>query len=96
MISPITFCIGTSNNLNYLKLAIKSVREYSYYKDAPFIIFAENCTDGTDEWLLINKDKYNSKIKNPSFLMGSLHCYVILKIKMWILIHIWFIHLTIF
>ena len=62
MISPITFCIGTSNNLNYLKLAIKSVREYSYYKDAPFIIFAENCTDGTDEWLLINKDKYNLEI----------------------------------
>jgi len=62
MNSPITFCIGTSNNLNYLKLAIKSVREYSYYKDAPFIIFAENCTDGTDEWLNENKDKYNLEV----------------------------------
>lgn len=56
---PLTFCIGTCNNLNYLKLAIHSVRTYSHYKDAPFIIFAENCTDGTDEWLSENKDKYN-------------------------------------
>jgi GT2 family glycosyltransferase len=60
--SPVTFCIGTSNNLNYLKLAIQSVRSYSYYKDAPFIIFAENCTDGTDEWLQQNKDTYNLEI----------------------------------
>jgi len=60
--SPITFCVGTSNNLNYLKLAVESVRENSYYKDAPFIIFAENCTDGSDEWLLENKDKYNLEV----------------------------------
>lgn len=59
MVSSITFCIGTCNNLNYLKLAIHSVRTYSHYKDAPFIIFAENCTDGTDEWLAENKTKYN-------------------------------------
>jgi GT2 family glycosyltransferase len=56
---PITFCISTYNNLNYLKLAIDSVRKNSYYKDAPFIIHAENCTDGTNEWLEENKDKYN-------------------------------------
>jgi cellulose synthase/poly-beta-1,6-N-acetylglucosamine synthase-like glycosyltransferase len=57
--SQITFCIGTCNNLNYLKLAIYSVRTYSHFKDSPFIIFAENCTDGTDEWLNENKQKYN-------------------------------------
>ncbi len=56
--SPITFCISTYNNLNYLKLAIQSVRKNSYYRDAPFIIHAENCTDGTDEWLVENKDVY--------------------------------------
>ena len=56
--SPLTFCISTYNNLNYLKLAIESVRKNSYYKDAPFIIHAENCTDGTDEWLVKNKDHY--------------------------------------
>lgn len=55
----ITFCISTYNNLPYLKLAIDSVRKNSYFKDAPFIIHAENCTDGTNEWLEENKEKYN-------------------------------------
>lgn len=55
----ITHCISTYNNLEYLKLAIKSVRKHSYYKDAPFIIHAENCTDGTDEWLESNAERYN-------------------------------------
>jgi len=57
--SPLTFCISTWNNLPYLKLAVESVRKNSYFKDAPFIIHAENCTDGTNEWLSENKDKYN-------------------------------------
>jgi O-antigen biosynthesis protein len=57
--SPITFCISTYNNLHYLKLAIESVRKNSHFKDAPFIIHAENCSDGTDEWLNENRDKYN-------------------------------------
>ena len=55
----ITNCISTYKNLEYLKLAIRSVRENSYYKDSPFIIHAENCTDGTDEWLKKNSNKYN-------------------------------------
>lgn len=55
----ITFCISTYNNLNYLKIAVESVRSNSFYKDAPFIIHAENCTDGTDEWLKDNSEKYN-------------------------------------
>lgn len=54
----ITFCISTFNNLPYLKLAIQSVRENSYYKDSPFIIHAENCDDGTDDWLEENSEKY--------------------------------------
>jgi len=57
--SLLTFCISTWNNLPYLKIAIDSVRKNSYYKDAPFIIHAENCTDGTNDWLEENKDKYN-------------------------------------
>ena len=56
--NPLTFCISTYNNLNYLKLAVKSVRKNSYYKDAPFIVHAENCTDGTNEWLADNCGKY--------------------------------------
>ena len=55
----VTFCISTYNNLEYLKIAVDSVRKNSYYKDAPFIIHAENCTDGTDEWLRENFVKYN-------------------------------------
>lgn len=60
--NPITFCISTYNNLSYLKLAINSVRKNSYFKEAPFIIHAENCTDGTNEWLLENHFKYNLQI----------------------------------
>jgi GT2 family glycosyltransferase len=60
--NPITFCISTYNNLSYLKLAIQSVRQNSYFKDAPFIIHAENCTDGTNEWLYENHLKYNLQI----------------------------------
>jgi len=57
--NPLTFCISTHNNLNYLQIAIDSVRRNSYYKDAPFIIHAENCIDGTNEWLIENQTKYN-------------------------------------
>ena len=59
MISPLTFCISTYNNLEYLKIAVKSVRENSHFKDAPFIIHAENCDDGTDEWLDTYGEDYN-------------------------------------
>ena len=56
----ITHCISTWRNLNYLQLAVHSVRMNSYYKDAPFIIHSdESNDDGTNEWLLENKDKYN-------------------------------------
>ena len=50
--SPITTCISTNNNLDYVKLAYESVRKNAYYKDQPIVIHAENCTDGTDEWLM--------------------------------------------
>ena len=60
--SPLTFCISTYNNLPYLKLAIESVRKNSYFKDAPFIVHAENCNDGTNEWLNEVKDTYNLEV----------------------------------
>ena len=53
--NKMTFCISTYNNNNYLQLAIKSVRNNSYFKDAPFVIYAENCNDGTNEWLKESK-----------------------------------------
>ena len=55
----LTHCISTYNNLPYLKLAVESVRKNSYFKDAPFIVHAENCTDGTYQWLADNGVKYN-------------------------------------
>tara|TARA_R110002153_G_scaffold73906_1_gene192619 strand:+ start:4879 stop:5772 length:894 start_codon:yes stop_codon:yes gene_type:complete len=62
MKSPVTFCISTFNNFTYLVKAIESVRKYSYYSSAPFIIHAENCSDGTNEWLEANQDKYNLEV----------------------------------
>jgi len=50
----ITTCISSNNNLEYLKLAVRSVRENAFYKDMPIIVYAENCTDGTNEWLANN------------------------------------------
>ncbi len=72
----ITFCISTYNNLPYLKLAVESVRKNSYYKDAPFIIHAENCTDGTDEWLADNEynlEYYIEKNETPVGIGGGMN-----------------------
>ena len=55
--SKITSVIPTYNNLPFLQLAIKSVRKNCYYNDMPLVVFAENCTDGTDEWLAENADE---------------------------------------
>lgn len=56
MESPITTCINTNNNLDYLKLAVESVRQNAFYKDQPIVVYAENCTDGTNEWLQTRDD----------------------------------------
>ena len=58
----ITFAISTYNNLEYLKWSTKSVRENAYFKDAPLVVHAENCTDGTNEWLEEVKNKYNLEV----------------------------------
>ena len=60
--SEMTFCVSVYNNVNYLPLAVKSVRLNSYFKDSPFVVYAENCTDGTNEWLESNKEKYNLEV----------------------------------
>lgn len=58
MKSNITTCIGTYNSLPYLKLTIQSIRNNEYFK-SPLVVFADGCTDGTNEWLEENKDKYH-------------------------------------
>ena len=55
--SKITSVIPTFNNLPYLKLTVQSVRRNCHYNDMPIFIFAENCTDGTNEWLAENADR---------------------------------------
>jgi glycosyltransferase involved in cell wall biosynthesis len=54
-----TVCISVHNGIKYLPLAVKSVRENSYHKDCPFVIYSENSDDGTNEWLEDNKNKYD-------------------------------------
>jgi GT2 family glycosyltransferase len=56
--SEITTCIGTYNSLPFLKLTIESIRKNEYFK-SPLIVFADGCTDGTNQWLEENKDEYN-------------------------------------
>ena len=56
--SNITTCIGTYNSLPFLKLAIHSIRKNEHFK-SPLIVFADGCTDGTNEWLEANKEKYD-------------------------------------
>ena len=55
--SKITSVIPTYNNLPFLKLTVTSIRQNCYYNDMPIVIFAENCTDGTNEWLAENADE---------------------------------------
>ena len=75
--NKITTTISTHNNVDYLKLAIKSVRKNLYYNDCPFIVHAENCNDGTDKWLEENKEKYDLEIyidhnDNPKGIGGGM------------------------
>lgn len=71
----ITTCISSNNNLEYLKLAIQSIRQNAYYKDMPIIVYAENCTDGTDKWLannLFNVKYYIEKNKIEKGIGGGM------------------------
>jgi GT2 family glycosyltransferase len=72
----ITTCISTNNNLDYLKLAVQSVRQNAYYKDMPIVVYAENCEDGTDEWLSnnpYNLDYYIEKNKVEKGIGGGMN-----------------------
>ena len=53
----VSFVIPTYNNLPFLKLTVQSVRQNCYYNDMPIVIFAENCTDGTNNWFDANYKK---------------------------------------
>jgi len=76
--SPITFCVSSFNNLNYLKLLVNSVRENSFFKNSPFIVHAENCNDGTNEWLeksgsTLNLEYYIEDNATPKGIGGGMN-----------------------
>lgn len=53
----ITFCIPSKNNLRYLKSCILSIQQFSHYKNN-IIVFVDQDTDGTVEWLKENNIDY--------------------------------------
>ena len=57
----VTHCISTYNNLDYLKLALESIKKNAHFKKV--IVYAENCTDDTDQWLTQN---YSGKFDSAS------------------------------
>ena len=83
--SRITTTISTNNNIDYLKLAIKSIRQNAYYKDQPIIVHAENCNDGTYNWLDANYLKYDLEYyvdtnNNPKGIGGGMN-FCVDKVK---------------
>ena len=50
-----SWVINTHDNLNYLKLAIQSIRENAFYKKQPIIVYCENDLK-TYEWLKQQSD----------------------------------------
>ena len=57
----LTFCIPSKNNLRYLKTCIPSIQQNSYYKSNNILIYIDEDTDGTEDWLKENGISY---IKN--------------------------------
>ena len=60
-IDKITFCIPSKSNLRYLKTCIPSIRKNAYRKDHDIIVFVDEDTDNTIEWLEEVKEEYNIK-----------------------------------
>jgi GT2 family glycosyltransferase len=51
----LTWCINTHKNIQYLKLAVASIRKNAFYKNAPIIVYTENDVE-TYEWLRLQPD----------------------------------------
>lgn len=54
----ISFCVPSKNNLRYLKTCIPSINNNSYYKENEVIVYVDQDTDGTVEWLKQNDVTY--------------------------------------
>ena len=71
-LSDISVVLPSYNNLEYLKLAYKSIREIS--KDIELILCDDNSDDGTSEWLL-SLDKENNIVKIFNKKLGHPYLY---------------------
>ena len=67
-----TICISVHNGINYLPLVVKSVRENSYDKDCPFVIYSENSDDGTNETLSVTNSTSCFVIEVGAYCMFDL------------------------
>ncbi len=56
--------IPTWNNLEYLKLCVRSIKENSIFPDHEVLVFVNEGTDGTLEWVKDNRIKYLHSIEN--------------------------------
>ena len=54
----ITFCLPSKNNLRYLKACIPSIQQNSYYKTNKILVYIDEDTDGTEDWLKANDIPY--------------------------------------
>jgi len=55
----ISILLTNRNTLDFLKLAVKSIRKNAYYKNSELIIMDDNSSDGSKEWLAKNRNKFN-------------------------------------
>jgi hypothetical protein len=93
--NTIAVVISTHNNINYLKLLYSSIiNNFTIVDD--IIIYAENCTDGTNEWLsniFVTKDKpslyvyIQNDVINPGISSGINKAISMVDTDYFILLH---------
>lgn len=84
-IPKISFCIPSKSNVRYLKSCIPAIRENSYRKDHDILIWVDEDTDGTVEWLKsLSNDKnikYFVNKSNELYGIGSAYDKLIRSAK---------------
>jgi len=78
--------IPTYNNLNYLKLCIKSIIENSKY-DNELIVYIQNGSDGTFDFIKSKKIKYIYSENNKGLCVAYNECVKIAKNKLLVTAH---------
>jgi len=85
MSTRIAFCIPSKSNLRYLKTCIPSIRNNAFNPNHEIIVFVDEDTDGTVEWLEKNAEHYgvdyyvNPHLGKRLFGIGPAYDYCIEK-----------------